>query len=195
MARAAIAYEVRVADLHAHLFQVRLTVQRPAGLQQLSLPVWIPGSYLVREFSKNLQQLQARQGSKTLALKQLDKCSWQVQCTEGKPLVLDYQVYAFDSSVRTAWLDSTRGFFNGTSVFLRVLGQEDVAHALTLLAEKKLPNWHAGKNQPKWFWQLPGRRLRRTGGLAGGVRRVLERLLRRLRRATPFCRSRCAPRF
>ena len=143
MARAAIAYEVRVADLHAHLFQVRLTVQRPAALQQLSLPVWIPGSYLVREFSKNLQQLQARQGSKTLALKQLDKCSWQVQCTEGKPLVLDYQVYAFDSSVRTAWLDSTRGFFNGTSVFLRVLGQEDVAHALTLLADKKLPDWHA----------------------------------------------------
>ncbi len=143
MARAAIAYEVRVADLHAHLFQVRLTVQRPAGLQQLSLPVWIPGSYLVREFSKNLQQLQARQGSKTLALKQLDKCSWQVQCTEGKPLVLNYLVYAFDSSVRTAWLDSTRGFFNGTSVFLRVLGQEDVAHALTLLADKKLPDWHA----------------------------------------------------
>ena len=143
MARAAIAYEVRVADLHAHLFQVRLTVQRPAALQQLSLPVWIPGSYLVREFSKNLQQLQARQGSKTLALKQLDKCSWQVRCTEGKPLVLDYQVYAFDSSVRTAWLDSTRGFFNGTSVFLRVLGQEDVAHALTLLADKKLPDWHA----------------------------------------------------
>jgi len=143
MALAAIAYEVRVADLHAHLFQVRLTVQRPAACQQLSLPVWIPGSYLVREFSKNLQQLQARQGSKLLAISQLDKCSWQVQCTEGKPLVLDYQVYAFDSSVRTAWLDSTRGFFNGTSVFLCVLGQEEVPHALTLLADKKLPDWQA----------------------------------------------------
>ena len=143
MVSAAIAYEVRIADLHAHLFQVSLTIQRPAALQQLSLPVWIPGSYLVREFSRHLQQLQARQGRKTLALKQLDKCSWQVQCTEGKPLVLNYLVYAFDSSVRTAWLDSTRGFFNGTSVFLRVVGQEDLAHSLTLLAEKKLPDWHA----------------------------------------------------
>ncbi|MCX7249061.1 MAG: peptidase M61 [Burkholderiales bacterium] len=143
MANAAIAYELRVADLHAHLFQVSLTIQRPAALQQLSLPVWIPGSYLVREFSKNLQQLQARQGSKLLPITQLDKCSWQVQCTEGKPLVLNYLVYAFDSSVRTAWLDSTRGFFNGTSVFLRVVGQEDLAHSLTLLAEKKLPDWHA----------------------------------------------------
>ena len=120
-----------------------LTIQRPAALQQLSLPVWIPGSYLVREFSRHLQQLQARQGRKTLALRQVDKCSWQVQCTEGKPLVLNYLVYAFDSSVRTAWLDSTRGFFNGTSVFLRVVGQEDLAHSLTLLAEKKLPDWHA----------------------------------------------------
>ena len=143
MVSAAIAYEVRVADLHAHLFQVSLTIQRPAALQQLSLPVWIPGSYLVREFSKNLQQLQARQGSKLLPITQLDKCSWQVQCTEGKPLVLNYLVYAFDSSVRTAWLDSTRGFFNGTSVFLRVVGQEDVPHALTLLSDKKLPDWHA----------------------------------------------------
>ena len=143
MALAAIAYEVRIADLHAHLFSVSLTIQRPAACQQLSLPVWIPGSYLVREFSRHLQQLQARQGRKTLALKQVDKCSWQVQCTEGKPLVLNYLVYAFDSSVRTAWLDSTRGFFNGTSVFLRVVGQEDLAHSLTLLAEKKLPDWHA----------------------------------------------------
>ena len=143
MVSAAIAYELRVADLHAHLFQVSLTIQRPAALQQLSLPVWIPGSYLVREFSRHLQQLQAHQGRKTLALRQVDKCSWQVQCTEGKPLVLNYLVYAFDSSVRTAWLDSTRGFFNGTSVFLRVVGQEDLAHSLTLLAEKKLPDWHA----------------------------------------------------
>ena len=143
MALAAIAYQVRVADLHAHLFSVSLTIQRPAACQQLSLPVWIPGSYLVREFSKNLQQLQARQGLKVLALTQLDKCSWQVQCTEGMPLVLSYQIYAFDSSVRTAWLDSTRGFFNGTSVFLRVLGQEEAPHALTLLADKELPDWHA----------------------------------------------------
>ena len=143
MAGAAIAYEVRLADLHAHLFSVTLTIQRPVALQLLSLPVWIPGSYLVREFARNLQQLQANQGGKMLAIKQLDKCSWQIQCTAGKPLVLSYQIYAFDSSVRTAWLDATRGFFNGTSMFLRVAGQENVAHALNLLADRHLPDWHA----------------------------------------------------
>ena len=143
MPDAAIAYTVQVDDLHAHLFAVSLTIKQPAALQKLSLPVWIPGSYLMREFSKNLQKLQARQGNKVLTLSQLDKCSWQVQCAENKPLLLTYQVYAFDSSVRTAWLDLTRGFFNGTSLFLRAEGQEDAPHALTLLAANTPHGWQA----------------------------------------------------
>ncbi|WP_114970059.1 M61 family metallopeptidase [Rhodoferax ferrireducens] len=138
---AAIHYSVQVLDLHAHLFQVTLSIAQPAALQRVSLPVWIPGSYLVREFSKSLQRLQARQGGKSLELTQRDKCSWQVPCTVGKPLELTYEVYALDNSVRTAWLDADRGFFNGTSLFLRVEGQEDSPHALTLIADKTPAGW------------------------------------------------------
>jgi predicted metalloprotease with PDZ domain len=58
-------------------------------------------------------------------------------------LVLSYEVYAFDNSVRTAWLDSQRGFFNGTSVCLRVHGQEDAPHQLQLTAVKSQPDWQA----------------------------------------------------
>jgi len=137
----AVSYSVQVQDLHAHLFAVTLTITRPAAVQRVSLPVWIPGSYLVREFSKNLQCLQARQGRKTLALTQLDKCSWEILCASDKPLVLHYEVYAFDNSVRTAWLDASRGFFNGTSLFLQVAGQEDAPHLLTLLSDKTVPGW------------------------------------------------------
>ena len=77
----------------------------------MSLPVWIPGSYLVREFSKNLQGLQAHQGSRSRCrcVTQLDKCSWQIACAPGQPLVLRYEVYAYDNSVRTAWLDANAG--------------------------------------------------------------------------------------
>jgi predicted metalloprotease with PDZ domain len=138
---AAVAYSVQVLDLHAHLFAVTLTIAQPAALQRVSLPVWIPGSYLVREFSKNLQCLQARQGRKTLELTQLDKCSWQMACATDKPLVLRYEIYAFDNSVRTAWLDSARGFFNGTGMFLQVADQQDAPHTLTLLADKTMPGW------------------------------------------------------
>jgi predicted metalloprotease with PDZ domain len=141
MATAALAYQVQVQDLHAHLFAVTLTVAQPAERQRVSLPVWIPGSYLVREFSKNLQHLTARQGNKVVALTQLDKCTWEVDCKPKQALVLRYEVYALDNSVRTAWMDTQRGFFNGTSLFLQVEGQTQHPHTLELLSKNTPPGW------------------------------------------------------
>ena len=131
---APLHYRVEPADLNAHLWRVTLTIAAPAAPQRLSLPVWIPGSYLVREFSRHLQKLVARQDGKAVPLHQLDKCNWQAECTGSAPLVLIYEVYAYDNSVRTAWLDRDRGFFNGTSLCLRVHGQEKREHALELVA-------------------------------------------------------------
>ena len=139
----ALHYAVEAADLNAHLFRVTLTIPQPAREQTVSLPVWIPGSYMVREFAKHLQNLRARQGRRTAAVAQQDKCTWQITCREGEPLVLSYEVYAFDNSVRTAWLDSQRGFFNGTSLCLRVHGQEQQAHHLHMQAVKSQPKWQA----------------------------------------------------
>ncbi len=136
-----VHFRVEAADLHAHLFGVTLTIDAPAAVQQLALPVWIPGSYLVREFSKNLQQLQAHQGKRQLALRQLDKHRWEVAAQPGQPLVLRYQVYALDNSVRTAWLDAERGFFNGTSLFLSVQGQEHCAHSVEIVSSAAIAHW------------------------------------------------------
>jgi predicted metalloprotease with PDZ domain len=138
---APVHYRVEAADPHAHLFHVTLTVAQPQAQQRLSLPVWIPGSYLVREFSKNLQRLAARQDGKPVAVHQLDKCSWQVECIPSAPLVVSYEVYAFDHSVRTAWLDSQRGFFNGTSLCLKVHGQESEFHELEIVAGRGQAAW------------------------------------------------------
>ena len=140
-ATAAIHYRIDPAQTHARLYQVTLTVAAPAAGQELSLPVWIAGSYLVREFSKNLQSLRASQGDKAVALAQLDKHRWLAQCQSGTPLVLSYEVAAYDNSVRTAWLDGARGFFNATSLCLRVLGQEDEAHVLEVLQPPALAHW------------------------------------------------------
>ena len=136
-----ITYSVALHDLNAHLFQVTLTVSQPAITQHVSLPVWIPGSYLVREFAKNLQKLTAFQGKKQLEAIQADKCSWQIDCDSSKPLTITYQVFAHDSSVRTAWLDDARGFFNGTSLCLRVEGQEDTPHVLELKSPSSKRDW------------------------------------------------------
>ncbi len=142
LATPAVHFRVEPFDLHAHLFHVTLTIQKPAAKQLVSLPVWIPGSYLVREFSKSLQRLEAHQGQQALDMEQIDKCSWRINCSPGKTMVLRYEVCAFDNSVRAAWLDASRGFVNGTSVFLRVAGQTDSPHQVAVVATPQLKQWH-----------------------------------------------------
>ena len=136
-----IRYQVRIPDPHNHLFEVTLTIEQPQAEQLLQLPVWIPGSYMVREFAKNLQKLRCSQSGKALESEQLDKASWRVQCKPGVALTVQYEVYAFDNSVRTAWLDDTRCFFNGTSLFLKVAGAEDQTHGLEIFSPRQMPDW------------------------------------------------------
>ena len=137
-----VHFRVEVANALAHLFRVTLTITRPTATQRVALPVWIPGSYLVREFAKNLQHLTARQGPRsTVPVQQLDKATWQIACNTAKPLVLTYEVYARDHSVRTAWLDAERGFFNGTSLCLKVEGQEAHPHLLEVPPPKGTAGW------------------------------------------------------
>jgi predicted metalloprotease with PDZ domain len=125
-------YRIELAEPAAHRLRVTLTLDRPAAEQDFSLPVWIPGSYLVREFARHLSRLSARQGGRALDVEQLDKASWRVRCSGRGALVLSYEVYAFDASVRTAWLDDRRAFFNPSSLCLRAHGREGEAHRLAL---------------------------------------------------------------
>jgi predicted metalloprotease with PDZ domain len=159
---AGVRFRVEVLDPHAHLFHITLTVQRPAARTELRLPVWIPGSYLVREFSQHLQGLNAQvqragEPAQTLPVRQTAKNAWQVAPGESaESLTLTYQVYAFDASVRTAFLDQTRGFFNPTSLCLRVLGREAEPHGLEVVANAHTPGWSLATS-------LPPARLQRSG--------------------------------
>ena len=136
-----IRYTVQASAVDAHLFDVQLHITKPAGDQLLSLPVWIPGSYLVREFSKNLQSLSATQNGQPAPAEQLSKNQWKIACSADAECVISYQVCAYDTSVRTAWLDRRRGFFNGTSLCLRVHGQENQPHAMELLNSPATQDW------------------------------------------------------
>ncbi len=127
-----IRYRIELADPQAHRYHAMLTVAAPAAQQRVSLPAWIPGSYMVRDFARHLSGLKARQGAKPVPLEQLDKATWTAACSGRAALELSYDVYAFDTSVRAAFLDGRRGFFNGTSLCLRVEGREHEPHALTL---------------------------------------------------------------
>ena len=138
---ASLHYHVELHHLHAHQYRVTLRIATPAAQQLVSLPVWIPGSYLVREFAKNQQELNARQNGQPIAVQQLSKHQWQLDCSANAPVELSYLVNAYDTSVRTAWLDQRRGFFNGTSLLLRVHGQEAQPHQLRISPSAQVPDW------------------------------------------------------
>lgn len=122
-----IQYHITPIDPAAHLFAVRLTLDKPAPNQAFQCPDWIPGSYMIRNFARHLIGITAEDNhGQPLCLRQRDKLTWQLECSQAPSQVtLTYQVYAWEQSVRAAALDAHRGFFNGSSVFLAVVDRTD----------------------------------------------------------------------
>jgi predicted metalloprotease with PDZ domain len=86
---------------------------------------------MIREFARNIVRIRAESSGQPVELVKLDKHTWRAAPVAG-PLTLHYEVYAWDLSVRAAHLDQSHGFFNGTSVFLRVSGQDAMPHQVDI---------------------------------------------------------------
>lgn len=143
-----VKYRLSVLDASAHLFGVECRVPVAAGKLNWSLPDWIPGSYMIRDFARNVVELSATLDDKPLACEKQGKSQWQAIAEQSGELCLRYEVYAWDLSVRGAHLDQTHGFFNGTSVFVSVSGTEAWSHQVELLANAELPDWQVATSMP-----------------------------------------------
>lgn len=91
----------------------------------VKMPVWAPGSYLVREFSKNVNMVYAKdEAGNPLKVVKKSKNTWQITKGKAKKIIVNYEVYAFELSVRTSFLDLTHGFVSGSGVFMYVNGYQ-----------------------------------------------------------------------
>lgn len=143
-----ILYRLTPFDPAGHRLRVQMTIPRPAkGGQRLSLPAWIPGSYLIRDFARHVLTLEARSGRSRIATHKLDSHSWQCEPCQG-PLHIEYTIYAWDLSVRGAHFDESHAFFNGTSVFLQADGQHRTPCQLDLQAPPGVRGWKAYTSLP-----------------------------------------------
>jgi predicted metalloprotease with PDZ domain len=116
-------------------------VDRPDPQGQLfMLPAWIPGSYMIREFARNIVRISALSRGRRVALEKLDKHTWRAAPCRG-PLELACEIYAWDLSVRSAHLDEKQGFFNGTSVFLLPIGHEEEPCSVDILPPAQHKGW------------------------------------------------------
>lgn len=144
-----VLYRLAPHDPAGHRYRITLTVQAPSpDGQRLSLPAWIPGSYLIRDFSRQIESLTAYSGNRRVVVDKIDNHTWQAAPCDG-PLRVEYAVYAWDLSVRGAHLDETHGFFNGTSVFLRVHGQDHLPCLVDLAPPRGIDGWKVYTSLPE----------------------------------------------
>lgn len=136
-----IRYTVTPADPRAHLFAVACTVESPDPRGQVfRLPSWIRGSYLVRDFARHVVSATARAGAAPVAVERLDKRTLRCAPAAGA-LTLEVTVYAYDESVRKAYLDERRGFFNGSSLFYAPAGHDGEAVEVEIRPPAGIAGW------------------------------------------------------
>lgn len=127
----AVHYQLSIADLSSKTVAITLSFSPQQKTHQLTLPAWIPGSYMIRNFARHISQIRAYDAEGALSLTQLDKQSWQLACRH-LPVTVEYQVYANDLSVRAAYVDDEIAVLNPACLCLAVSELTDCTQQLTL---------------------------------------------------------------
>src|SRR5690554_2010171 len=145
----AIHYDISAADYLGHYFDVCLHIANPDPQgQHLRLPAWLPGSYMIRDFAKHIVELTAYHDQHELAVMRLDKQTWQIQAHQG-PIQVRYRVYAWDLSVRTAYLDDQFGFYNHSALCLEVMAQHDEPCTVKISMPENSASWQLATGMPR----------------------------------------------
>jgi predicted metalloprotease with PDZ domain len=135
-----IHYQVAMPQPQTHLFEVTLQiVNYPLPILDLKFPVWTPGSYMIREYSRHLQNFAATTNSSILPWRKISKNHWQVETNGVSEITVRYRIFANELTVRTNHLDTTHGYFNGAALFFRLPRFDKLPIRLTVVPPS--PKW------------------------------------------------------
>ena len=138
-------YTLSFTDPAGHLIDVEMRIEAPVADQCINMPSWIPGSYLLREFARNVLTLSASQSGAAISASKIDKSTWQLGCAAGSAagaVTVRYRLYAWDRSVRGCYFDASRGFVNAAAALLQNLAAPDAPCTLELPAPDN--DWRCG---------------------------------------------------
>ncbi|MDB5131595.1 MAG: peptidase [Mucilaginibacter sp.] len=129
-----ISYTVSFPEAQAHYADVEMHI---SGLNQtvldLKMPVWTPGSYLVREYAKNVESFSAAAENGTLSAPKVSKNCWRIQTAGHTAVTVKYKVYCFEISVRTSFVDAAHGFLSSAGTFMypdKMLHEPSTVHII-----------------------------------------------------------------
>jgi len=118
-----IHFQLSFTEPQAHYVDVNLIISGFAGQQiDLKMPVWTPGSYLIREFSRNVEQVIAKnKEDQQVDIFKINKNTWRLENAEDE-IIISYRVYGFERSVRTNFIDNTHAFISPANTFFYLDG-------------------------------------------------------------------------
>ncbi len=122
-----VEYTVSVTEPHTSVFHVRMEVSRIGGREvDVSMPVWTPGSYLVREYERHVKTFAPQDGAgRPLAWHKVDKNTWRIEADGADRILIDYDVYAREPGIRWSFVYDMGGHVIGPSLFMYVVGAVD----------------------------------------------------------------------
>jgi predicted metalloprotease with PDZ domain len=140
LAQGKIAFNVTFSEPQAHYADVQMDLSDiKKDYVDIKMPVWAPGSYLVREFSKNVEGFSAKnKKNETLPVQKLNKNTWRVSTSQSDQIKINYRVYAFEISVRTSFIDASHAFLSPSGIFMYPDGL--INHPVTV-AVKPYTGW------------------------------------------------------
>ncbi|GAB3847298.1 PDZ domain-containing protein [Hymenobacter terrigena] len=129
-----LRYTLAMPQPQSHYFEVKMELGGfSADYTDVKMPVWAPGSYLVREYAKNVEGFEAQtSGGQALAVEKINKNTWRVRHPKQASFRVSYRVYAFELSVRTSFIDADHGYLNGSSVFMYPADNKMLGSTLTV---------------------------------------------------------------
>ncbi|MFI5205178.1 MAG: M61 family metallopeptidase, partial [Flavobacteriales bacterium] len=151
-----VEYMLTMPKPHTHYFEVEMKVtgwNKPVA--EIKMPVWAPGSYLVREFAKNVDYFSATQNGTALKFLKTDKNTWTVTTQGAKEFTVKYNVYSNELSVRTSFIDDSHGFVSGTSVFMYVNGIRENAGTLKIVPHESFKNISTSLEKKEGTYTFP----------------------------------------
>ena len=143
-----IAYTVSMTKPWTHLLEVEMRLRWPAAQQsvEVKMPVWTPGSYLVREYARHVQDFSAKGGARTLAWRKLNKNTWQVDAGGAREVTISYRVYSNELTVRTNELNDEHAFWNNAALLMFPAGRLNAPSTVTV---RPFGNWKIATGLPK----------------------------------------------
>lgn len=121
-----LTYELSMPQPTTHYFEVKIKLDLNQATQitedfvDFKMAAWTPGSYLIREYAKNVEGFSANAESGNLKAQKVSKNTWRVFTKNNKNIEVKYRVYAYELTVRTSHLDDSHGYANGACVFMFV---------------------------------------------------------------------------